>query len=85
MLHEDTGNQHAHVILLRREKLSNTLYKEWQQGMQAELERLQAGRRQEHQLETEVAPSIESEQALEAASTLAVPEQAQRQGWEMEQ
>lgn len=76
MLHEDTGNQHAHVILLRREKLSNARYKEWQQRMQAELEQLQAERRQERQLETEI---IETEITPEAA-----PEQAQRQGWEME-
>jgi len=71
MLHEDTGNQHAHAILLRREKLSNARYKEWQQQMQAELEQLQTERHQERQLETEI--------ALETA-----PEQAHRQGWEME-
>jgi hypothetical protein len=85
MIHEDTGNQHAHVILLRREKLSNARYKEWQQQMQAELEQLQAERRQERQLETDIAPSMEdSGQALEAMPELAEPEQAQRQGWEIE-
>ena len=84
MIHEDTGNQHAHVILLRREKLSNARYKEWQQQMQAELEQLQAGRRQERQLETDIAPALEAGQALEAVPELARPELAQRQGWEME-
>ncbi|HRQ42684.1 MAG TPA: hypothetical protein PLD25_32625 [Chloroflexota bacterium] len=84
MVHEDTGNQHAHVILLRREKLSNARYKEWQQQMQAELEQLQAERRQERQLETEIASALDAEQLLEAAPELARPEQAQRQGWEME-
>ncbi len=79
MVHEDTDNQHAHIILLRRERLSNTLYKEWQQRMQAELEQLQAERYQEQQLETELALSIEQGQVLEAA-----PEQARSQGWEME-
>ena len=84
MLHDDTGNQHAHVILLRREKLSNARYKEWQQQMQAELEQLQAERRQERQLETEITPALEAGQVLEAVPELARPEQAQRQGWEME-
>ena len=84
MLHEDTGNQHAHAILLRREKLSNARYKEWQQRMQAELEQLQAERRQERQLETEITPALEAGQVLEATPELAGPEQAQRQGWEME-
>ena len=81
MIHEDTDNQHAHAILLRREKLSNARYKEWQQQMQAELEQLQTERRQERQLETEI---IETEITPEAAPELAVPEQAQRQGWEIE-
>lgn len=81
MIHEDTDNQHAHAILLRREKLSNARYKEWQQQMQVELEQLQTERRQERQLETEI---IETEIAPEAAPELAVPEQAQRQGWEIE-
>ena len=79
MVHKDTDNQHAHVLLLRREKLSNALYKEWQQRMQAELEQLQAERYQERQLETELAPAIDQGQVLEAA-----PEQARSQGWEME-
>ena len=79
MVHEDTGNQHAHVLLLRREKLSNALYKEWQQRMQADLEQLQAERYRERQLETELTSSMESGQALEAA-----PEKARSQGWEME-
>jgi hypothetical protein len=84
MVHEDTGNQHAHAILLRREKLSNARYKEWQQQMQVELAQLQTERRQERQLETEVTPSLDAGQALEAAPELARPEQASRQGWEME-
>ena len=84
MIHEDTGNQHAHAILLRREKLSNARYKAWQQQMQAELEQLQAERRQERQLETEITPALEAGQVLEATPELAGPEQAQSQGWEME-
>lgn len=89
MLHEDTNNQHAHVILLRREKLANAHYKEWQQQMQAELEHLQAERRQERQLEIEITPSLEAGQALETAQELAAPglagpEQAPRQEWGME-
>jgi hypothetical protein len=79
MLHDDTDNQHAHVILLRREKLANGRYKEWQQTMQTELEHLQAQRHQERQLETEMTPALAAVQEYEAA-----PEQAQHQGWGME-
>ena len=66
MLHEDTGNQHAHAVLLRREKLSAARYKEWQQAMQTELERLQAERHEERQLqlETPVAPERRRGQEL---------------------
>jgi hypothetical protein len=53
MLHQDTGNQHAHVILLRKEKLSRVRYREWQQAMQAELSQIQDVRHQEQQLELE--------------------------------
>ena len=79
MLHDDTDNQHAHVILLRREKLANGRYKEWQQKMQTELEQLQAQRHQERQLETEMTPALAAVQEDEAAL-----EPAQRQGWEID-
>lgn len=79
MVHEDTDNQHAHVILLRREKLSNGRYKEWQQALQAELEQLQAQRHQERQLETEMTPALAAVQEDEAAL-----EPAQHQGWEID-
>lgn len=68
MVHEDTENQHVHAILLRQEKLSKKLYKEWQQKMQSELEQLQAQRHQERQ--------IEMESTLEHA-------EVRSQGWEM--
>ena len=79
MLHDDTDNQHAHVILLRREKLANVRYKEWQQKMQTELEQLQAQRHQERQLETEMTPALAAVQEDEAAL-----EQTQHQGWEID-
>ena len=79
MLHDDTDNQHAHVILLRREKLANGRYKEWQQKMQTELEQLQAQRHQERQLETDMTPALAAVQEDEAALEL-----AQRQGWEID-
>lgn len=79
MLHDDTDNQHAHVILLRREKLANGRYKEWQQKMQTELEQLQAQRHQERQLETEMTPALAAAQEYEAT-----PELAQHQGWEID-
>ena len=79
MLHDDTDNQHAHVILLRREKLANGRYKEWQQTLQAELEQLQAQRHQERQLETDMTPALAAVQEDEAAL-----EPAQRQGWEID-
>jgi len=50
MMHQDTGNQHAHVVLLRKEKLSRARYREWQQAMQVELSQIQA-RRWEQKLE----------------------------------
>lgn len=79
MLHDDTDNQHAHVILLRREKLANGRYKEWQQKMQTELEQLQAQRHQERQLEIDMTPALAAVQEDEAA-----PEPAQHRGWGME-
>ncbi|MCA9943582.1 MAG: hypothetical protein KC449_08890 [Anaerolineales bacterium] len=79
MLHEDTDNQHAHVILLRREKLANGRYKEWQQKMQLELEQLQAQRHQERQLETAMTPALASAQEDEVAQ-----EQARHEGWEID-
>ena len=84
MLHDDTDNQHAHVILLRREKLANGRYKEWQQALQAELEQVQAQRYQERQLETEMTPALATTQTPDVALEPALPEQAQRQGWGME-
>jgi hypothetical protein len=65
MLHEDTGNQHAHAVLLRREKLSAAGYKEWQQAMQTELERLQAERHEERQLQLETAVAPERRRGQE--------------------
>jgi len=79
MLHDDTDNQHAHVILLRREKLANGRYKEWQQTMQTELEQLQAQRHQERQLETEMTPALAAVQEDEAAL-----EPVQHRGWEID-
>lgn len=79
MLHDDTDNQHAHVILLRQEKLANGRYKEWQQKMQLELEQLQAQRHQERQLETDMTPALAAAQAYDAATEL-----APRQGWEID-
>lgn len=84
MLHADTDNQHAHVILLRQEKLSKAQYTAWQQKMQAELEQLQAERHQERQLETEITRSKELGQDLAAALELGQPEPTQRRGWEIE-
>lgn len=84
MLHADTNNQHAHVILLRQEKLAKAQYTAWQQKMQAELEQLQAERYQERQLETEITGSKELGQDLDAAPELGQSEQTQRQGWEIE-
>jgi hypothetical protein len=72
MVHEDTENQHAHAILFSREKLPNARYKEWQQMMQVELERLQAERQQERQLE--------QESILEQGAVKKVHDQ----GWEIE-
>jgi hypothetical protein len=82
MLHDDSDHQHAHVILLRREKLANDRYKEWQQKMQAELAQLQTERHQERTLETEIAPSLETAPSVPALE--AAPAQTQRQGWEIE-
>lgn len=72
MVHKDTNNQHAHAILFSHEKLSNARYKEWQQTMQAELERLQAERQQERQLEQ--GSTLEQAAAEKATHD---------QGWEM--
>ncbi|MFZ1400913.1 MAG: hypothetical protein WAS33_28675 [Candidatus Promineifilaceae bacterium] len=83
MLHADTANQHAHVILLRQEKLTKAEYAAWQQKMQVELEPLQAERHQERQLETELTLAKEREQDLAAALELEQPEPTQRQGWEI--
>ena len=79
MVHDDTDNQHAHVILLRREKLANGRYKEWQQKMQTELEQLQAQRHQERQLEADMTPTLAAAQEYDAT-----PEPAQHQGWEID-
>ena len=84
MLHADTNNQHAHVILLRQEKLAKAQYTAWQQKMQTELEQLQAERHQERQLETDITLSQELGQDLAAAPELGQPEQTQRRGWEID-
>jgi hypothetical protein len=84
MMHEDTGNQHAHVILFPQEAMTRPLYKQWQQVMQAELAQLQAGRWQERQLQAE----IEQRQAQQYWAEIAQAE-ARRQepqlhrGWEV--
>jgi hypothetical protein len=87
MVHQDTDNQHAHAILFRQEKLPNARYKEWQQTMQTELERLQVERQQERQLELEqeIASAEARRQALEqaAAELLSTGEKTRHQGWEM--
>ena len=49
MLHDDTDHQHAHVILFRKQALSQAQYKQWQQTMQHALDQVQ-GQRQEQQL-----------------------------------
>lgn len=77
MVHEDTNNQHAHAILFSREKLTNARYKEWQQTMQAELERLQVARRQEKELAQEIALE-------QIAHAQPIEEKERYQGWEME-
>ena len=71
MMHQDTGNQHAHVVLLRKEKLSRARYREWQQAMQVELSQIQARRweqkleqaeqlqQAQRQLQLESAPAVE--------------------------
>ncbi|MCC6602169.1 MAG: hypothetical protein IT327_03105 [Anaerolineae bacterium] len=82
MLHADTNNQHAHVILLRQEKLAKAQYTAWQQKMQAALEQLQVERYQERQ-ETEITHSTELGQDLAAAFELEHPETTQRRGWEI--
>ncbi|MBK8900276.1 MAG: hypothetical protein IPM53_03765 [Anaerolineaceae bacterium] len=87
MVHQDSHNQHAHAILFRQEKLPHARYKEWQQTMQTELERLQAERQQERQLELDQgnAPTDERRQALEqaAAELLSTDQKTRHQGWEM--
>lgn len=64
MLHDDTANQHAHVVLLRREKLAGSQYQAWQQKMQTELEQLQAQRHQQRQMETAQMPTTQQEASL---------------------
>lgn len=49
MVHDDTDNQHAHVVLFRKEPLSQKEYKAWQQTMQETLEERQTERWQEQQ------------------------------------
>ena len=83
MLHADTNHQHAHVILLRQEKLAKAEYAAWQQKMQAELEHLQAERYQEQQLETEITHANDVGQDLAADLELEQPEPIQRRGWEI--
>lgn len=49
MVHHDTDNQHAHVILFRKEPLVQKEYIAWQQTMQEALEERQTERWQEQQ------------------------------------
>jgi len=87
MVHEDTNNQHAHAILFSKEKLPDGRYKEWQQTMQAALERLQAERHQERQLELEQemrSPAgVEQTADLATADSLTAAEEVRHQGWEV--
>lgn len=84
MLHADTHNQHAHVILLRQEKLSKAEYIAWQQQMQRELERLQAERQHERQLDIEQTVPRKQGEMWTAAVEQAQPKQRQQQGWELD-
>jgi hypothetical protein len=77
MLHRDTDNQHAHVILLRKEKLSRARYREWQQTMQAELSQIQDVRHQEQQLE-QAAQLRQVQRQLQLESAPAVEKRLRR-------
>lgn len=59
MLHEDTDNQHAHVVLFRQEALSQAQYKAWQQTMQQSLDQMQQMRQEQQQ---ELAQQLEQGQ-----------------------
>jgi len=57
-VHEDSGHQHAHAVLFRKEKLSGEQYRKWQAAMQEGLEQALSGKarlfevRQERGLES---------------------------------
>jgi hypothetical protein len=76
MMHQDTSNQHAHVILFRKEKLSRVRYREWQQAMQAELSQIQA-RRWEQKLE-QAEQLQQTQQQLQLEAMPAVERQLHR-------
>jgi len=80
MVHEDSENQHAHVILLRQEKLSKDRYKQWQQTMQAELGHLQAERQAALAQQADLTRQVELETEPSAERAL---EQTQSQGWDL--
>jgi hypothetical protein len=47
MRHEDTNNQHAHVVLFQKESLKPSQYRAWHKEMQMELTRLQKENQQQ--------------------------------------
>jgi hypothetical protein len=65
MVHEDTNNQHAHVLLFRQEMLPPEQYKEWQQTMQEKLSSIQLERYLELGLEQKLEQEAERQQAQE--------------------
>jgi hypothetical protein len=65
MVHEDTKNQHAHVLLFRQEMLPPEQYKEWQQTMQEKLASIQLERYLELGLEQKLEQEAERQQAQE--------------------
>jgi hypothetical protein len=75
MVHEDTKNQHAHVILFRQEQMPPEQYKAWQQTMQQELSSIQQDRYLELELEQKHEQQAEQQQSKR--------EQTQEQGHEV--
>jgi hypothetical protein len=62
MVHEDTKNQHAHVLLFRHELMPPEQYKEWQQAMQQDLSSIQQKRSLELGLEQKLEQQAERQQ-----------------------
>lgn len=77
MIHTDTGNQHAHAILFRRERLSKQAYLAWQQAMQQTLDKRQMQRLLEQEQSHE--RTLQQSQSAE----LTAPRQ-QAQSWGIE-